>query len=209
MEHLYSLRDVSRVFGEREVLRIDSLDLEKGRIYGLLGPNGSGKTTLMRILGFLDQPTSGELYFSGTKVERDLASRYRARVVWVPQVPVMFTGSLRYNIEYPMRLKGTPRRERRERALALPRDVGLAELAEAPARRLSGGEAQRGSVARALAAGAEVILFDEPTASVDSRSRRELMDLIARIHRERGLSIVIATHDLSLAEELCGESVRL
>ncbi len=209
MEALYSLRRVCRSFGEREVLRIERLDFQKGRIYGFLGPNGSGKTTLMRLMAFLDTPTAGELLFAGTRVEAAEAYRFRARAVWVPQLPVMFTGSLRYNVEYPLRLRGLPRRERRAVAEALLADVGLLPLAEAPAGRLSGGEAQRGSVARALAAGAEVILLDEPTANVDFRSRRELIDLIAKIHAARGLSIFITTHDLLLAEELCQEKITL
>lgn len=208
-EFLYSVRNLTRRFGDREVLNIDSLDLEEGRIYGLLGPNGSGKTTLMRLLSFMDRPTSGEIRFRGRKVESEGASRFRAKVVWVPQSPVMFTGSLQYNVEYPMRLKRVKRRERREKALALLRDVGLEHLAGAPARRLSGGEAQRGSIARALAAGAEVILFDEPTASVDYRSRDELIALIKKLRRERGMSLVVTTHDLFLARELCEEIVAL
>lgn len=209
MDAVYSVRDLRRYFGEREVLNIPSLDLSKEEIYGLLGPNGSGKTTLMRILAFMDTPTEGAIYFRGDKVEPEYAARFRARVVWVPQSPVMFTGSLLYNVEYPMRLKKIHRRERRNRALSLLRDVGLEHLAAAPARRLSGGEAQRGSIARALAAGAEVILFDEPTANVDFRSRSEIIELIQRLHAERNLSIIVTTHDQFLADALCKKRITL
>lgn len=209
MGNVYSVRNLKRRFGDREVLNISSLDLKKGEIYGLLGPNGSGKTTLMRILSFMDTPTGGDIFFFGDKVEPDHAAQCRARVVWVPQSPVMFTGSLLYNVEYPMRLKRINRHERRDRALSLLRDVGLESLAAAPARRLSGGEAQRGSIARALAAGAEVILFDEPTANVDFRSRCELIELIRTLHAERGLSILVTTHDPYLADALCQTKITL
>ncbi len=208
-KELYTLRDVRRVFGDREVLSIPDLRLEAGRIYGLLGPNGAGKTTLMRILSFMDTPTEGEIVFAGELVRPEQAARHRARVVWVPQSPVLFTGTVLYNIEYPLRLKGVKRGERRERAMALLGSVGLTHLAVSPAHRLSGGEAQRASIARALAAGAEVILFDEPTGSVDFRSRAEIIALIGDLWRDRGLSIIVTTHDFELAAELCQERITL
>lgn len=209
MTDLYAIKNLSRRFGDREVLNIPELTLKAGTIYGLLGPNGSGKTTLMRMLSFLDAPNDGEIHFMGERVTPDQYARYRSRVVWVPQTPVMFTGTLLYNVEYPMRLKGMPKAERREKAMDLLTGIGLARLANAPARRLSGGEAQRGSIARALAAGAEVILFDEPTASVDFRSRSEIIRLIHDLWHNRGLSIIVTTHDFDLASEVCREEITL
>lgn len=206
---LYSLVNVRRCFGERQVLHIPSLTLEKDKIYALMGPNGSGKTTLMRLLAFMDAPTEGDIIFEGRKVNPDQRAQYRAHVVWVPQTPVLFTGSLLYNVEYPMRLKGVPRKQRRARAGELLESVGLAHLAEAAARRLSGGEAQRGSIARALAAGAKVILFDEPTANVDYRSREEIMRIIRALRQERGLSLMVTTHDQALADALAHERITL
>lgn len=206
---LYRLENIIQRFDRREVLNIPSLSLEARRIYVLQGPNGAGKTTLMRILSFMDAPAEGDIFFAGENVRPEQAARCRARVVWVPQSPVMFTGSLLYNVEYPMRIKGVPARERKEKAMALLRSVNLASLAKAPARKLSGGESQRGSIARALAAGPEVILFDEPTASVDYRSREEIIVLIRSLCLERGLSIVVTTHDAALAEEVGQESITL
>ena len=206
---LYSLANIRRCFGGREVLRIPAMTLEKGKIYGLLGPNGAGKTTLMRLLAFMDVPTEGEIAFEGRTVSPERYGQYRARVVWVPQTPVLFSGSLLYNVEYPMRLKGVPGRQRRLRAMELLDSVGLASLAQAPARRLSGGEAQRGSIARALAAEAEVILFDEPTGNVDYRSRGEIMRIIHALWQERGLSLFVTTHDKTLADELVQEEITL
>ena len=206
---LYSLANIRRCFGGREVLRIPAMTLEKGKIYGLLGPNGAGKTTLMRLLAFMDAPTEGEIAFEGRTVRPERYGQYRARVVWVPQTPVLFSGNLLYNVEYPMRLKGVPGRRRRARAMELLDSVGLASLAQAPARRLSGGEAQRGSIARALAAEAEVILFDEPTGNVDYRSRGEIMRIIHALWQERGLSLFVTTHDKTLADDLVQEEITL
>jgi ABC-type multidrug transport system, ATPase component len=209
MAELYSLHQVSKRFGDREVLCIEALTLEPGLIYGLLGPNGAGKTTLMRLLSFIDMPSSGTVRFMGETVLPEQAAQKRAKVVWVPQTPVMFSGTLLYNVEYPMKIKGVPATERRERAMALLETVKLDGLARAPARRLSGGEAQRGSIARALAAGAQVILFDEPTGNVDFQSREDIIELIFSLWQSRGLSVFVTTHDAELADVLCQKRVHM
>ncbi len=208
-EALYSLRGLRRVFGGREVLAVDELDLPAGLVYGLTGPNGSGKTTLMKLLAFLEQPEAGDIVFGGRLATAKNCGEFRSRVVWSPQFPVMFTGTLRYNVEYPMKIKGVPAADRRARARELLRRVGLADLAEAPARRLSGGEAQRASLARALAAGAEVLLLDEPTANVDMRARGELIRLLDELRRDQGLTLIIATHDPDLLSALADREIRL
>ena len=206
---LYSLRNVRRKFGDREVLNIESLDLEAGKIYGLFGPNGAGKTTLMRILAFMDCPNEGSIKFNQNEISLDFFARYRARVVWVPQSPVLFTGTVLYNIEYPMRLKGVRRNVSREKAFELLDCVGLRQLAASPAHRLSGGETQRASIARALAVMPEVILLDEPTANVDYYSRGEIINLLQTLWRERSLSIIVTSHDNALLEDLCQVKITL
>lgn len=209
MNALYSLRNITRRFGDREVLHIDALDVEPHEIYALLGANGAGKSTLMRILAFLDSPSGGELLFRDEKVPAGQEARFRPGVVWVPQFPVMFTGSLLYNIEYPMALKRVPQRERGRRAMEILENVGLAHLANAPAHKLSGGESQRASIARALAAGAEIILFDEPTANVDQRSLGDFIALVRDIWEWQKLSILITTHNTALAAALCRRQIFL
>lgn len=209
MTTLYSLDKVTRVFGERTILDIPELVIESHTIYGLLGPNGAGKTTLMKLLAFMDTPTTGFISFEGQRVAGKSGAALRSRVVWVPQTPIMFTGTLAYNIEYPMKIKGINGRTRKERMGELLELVGLSHLAKAPAQKLSGGEAQRASIARALAAGAEVILFDEPTASVDFKARGEIIRLIRMLHEQRGLSLIVTTHDRSLAMDLCSRFITL
>lgn len=209
MTALYSLHNVSQRFGPREVLRIDSLEIESGEIYGLLGSNGAGKTTLMRILAFLDAPASGDIRFKGRQVPSGEHARFRPGVVWVPQFPVLFTGSLGFNIEYPMALKGVPAQQRRLRARELMERCKLEHLANIFAPKLSGGEAQRAAVCRALAAGAEVLLLDEPTANVDQRSLEDFILMIRELWEEKKLSLFITTHNSALAAALCRKQIFL
>lgn len=206
---LFELENIVQRFGEREVLSIDSLRMEEGEIYALLGPNGAGKTTLMKILAFLDAPYSGNLYFKGQLVTSPLAAELRSRVVWSPQSPVMFTGTALYNVMYPMRIKGVHKKEAAECAMELLQEVRLEHLAKAQATGLSGGETQRVSAARAMAAGAEVILFDEPTANLDYQARQEMQELIHSLWKKRKISLLITTHDVRLAKELCRNIITL
>ena len=206
---LYILKNLTQQFGERQILNISHLEIEAEPVYALLGHNGAGKSTLMKILAFLDTPYGGELYFKGRLIKKEQWAGLRAKVVWVPQSPVMFTGTLQYNIEYPMRLKRINKADYQKRAAELLEIVGLKHLAQAPAHRLSGGEAQRASTARALAAGAEVILFDEPTASVDYKSRQEIINLIKQLKSNHHLSILITTHDADFAQQLCDRHIYL
>jgi ABC-type multidrug transport system ATPase subunit len=206
---LYQLQNVRRVFGRRTVLSIESLRIEPGRVYGLLGPNGSGKSTLMKLLAFLEEADGGQLFFKGQEVSKSNLPALRAQAVWSPQFPVMFSGTVLYNVEYPLRLKKTARAEGRRRACELLEQVDLLHLAEAPAPKLSGGEAQRVSLARALAAGAEVLLLDEPTANLDRAARESLLMLIEKLWQDQKLSIIVATHDHHLETELCQEFIQL
>ncbi|MDR1395586.1 MAG: ATP-binding cassette domain-containing protein, partial [Deltaproteobacteria bacterium] len=200
---LYRLEEVSQVYGEREVLSIKHLELSAGRIYGLLGHNGSGKTTLLKILAFLDSPHSGRLYFHGDAVTSRNMAGNRGRAVWTPQFPAMFSGSVLYNIEYPLKIRGLARPLRRKKALELLDLVGLSSLAKAAAPTLSGGEAQRIALARALACGAEVLLLDEPSANVDAASRAGLGRLLENLTSDPRLTVIMATHDEALEERLC------
>lgn len=209
MNTLYSLKNLTKKFGERQILNIKSLDIAAGEIYALLGDNGAGKSTLMRILAFLDPPSSGELIFRGHSTKPGQEAQHRKGIVWVPQFPVMFTGSLLYNIEYPMALQKIASADRKKKALELLELVKLAHLAHAPAHKLSGGESQRASIARALSAGAQVILFDEPTANVDQRSMGDFTALVRDIWQEKHLSIIITTHNAELAATLCPKQIFL
>ncbi|MDR2892718.1 MAG: ABC transporter ATP-binding protein [Deltaproteobacteria bacterium] len=209
MAALYSLHNLTRRFGEREVLCIDALEIEPGDTYALLGPNGAGKSTLLRLLAFLDAPSSGDLIYKGRKVTPGQLARFRPGVVLVSQFPAMFTGSLLYNIEYPLALKKIPRPERRKTALELLELVKLEQLVNAPAHRLSGGECQRAGIARALAAGAQTLLFDEPTANADQRSVGDFIRLTRDICKRQNLTVLISTHNPELAATICRRQIFL
>ncbi len=201
---LYYARDLTRIHGRRTVLAIDSLDIESGRIHGLLGANGAGKTTLLNILAFLDVPTAGHLGFDGRPVRFSGSHlrRLRRQVVLVDQHPVAFSTTVAGNIEFGLKIRRIGRRQRVriiDEVLAL---VGLEGFRNASARGLSGGETQRLAMARALAVTPKVLLCDEPTSSVDVENQAAIVDILRRINRERGISIIFTTHDRQLAAGL-------
>jgi ABC-type multidrug transport system ATPase subunit len=208
-ESLFRLVGLTKTYGSRTVLDISSLELTKGGVYALLGHNGGGKSTLLKILAFLDAPTQGSLFYKGNLTTPRNFAKGRGEVVWSPQFPVMFTGSARYNVELPMKIKGLAAKERRKRADEFLAKVSLSHLAEAYAPNLSGGEAQRLSLARSLATGAEVLLLDEPTANIDASSREAFLSLVDDLAKDPRLTIIIATHDPKVEERLPGERLRL
>lgn len=208
---LYELRDVRVAYGDRVVLDLPHLAIEAGRAYSLQGPNGAGKSTLLGILSFLNAPHHGEVRFGGGAVawrEADLRL-LRRKVGLVDQHPVMFSRSVRENVAYGLAIRGIEKNLRHrlaEEALDL---VGLRHLADAYAPRLSGGETQRVAIARVLANRPEVLLLDEPTASVDTQNRVIIEQVVAEL-RDRGeTTIVLCTHNRSQAAALCPSVIYL
>ncbi len=208
---LYSLRGLRQVFDGRTVLEIERLDLYAGRSYALQGPNGSGKSTLLHILALLQQPAVGVVEFKGKPViwrERSLHAM-RQKVVLVDQHPIMFSTTVLKNVEYGLRMRGMPARTRCRIAEQCLEQVGLQDLARRPAHRLSGGETQRVAIARALACSPEVLLFDEPTASVDVENQAVIESVIREIRSQRAISVIFATHRRLEATRLAEERVFL
>jgi len=208
---LYALHNLRKVYDGRAVLDLENLSLEKGRVLGLLGPNGAGKTTLLQILGFLLVPSSGDLLFEHKKVDftggnlMDL----RRRVVFVQQQPILFTSTVWKNVEFPLKIRNTPK-ERRNRVVDELLDlVGMAAFKYARGHKLSGGETQRVAIARALACSPEVILLDEPTANVDVESQITIERIIQEINRSKGISVIFTTHNMVQASRLADETIFL
>ena len=191
--------------GERQVPALRGVDLEIGRgeVVVLAGPSGSGKTTLLNLLGTLDEPDAGHLAFDGQELgaldprERTLLRRRRLGFVFQTfnLVPVL---SAVENVEYPLWIDGRGREECRRRARAALAAVGLAERGGHRPDQLSGGERQRVGVARALVHAPLAILADEPTGNLDSTTAAAIMDLFLELNRERGTTLLIATHDPDL-----------
>jgi len=201
------LEDMAKTYriGEVDVhaLRRVSLTIERGGFWAILGPSGSGKSTLMNLIGCLDRPTSGRYWLDGANVEDledDELSAYRLRHLGfvfqsfnlIPQLTV------RENIELPMYYRGTPPAESVKRAEHLAELVGLSDrLAHRPVE-LSGGQCQRVAIARALANDPPVILADEPTGNLDSRTGEQIMEMLCGLHRE-GRTLILVTHESRVA----------
>jgi len=208
---LYSVRNLTKVYDDRTVLDIPELSLQRGKIYGLLGPNGSGKTTLLSIFGFLARPSTGVVFYHDRPVHfsEKALQPLRRKVVLVNQHPIMFSTTVFKNVEFGLKIRKIPKSER----VGIVEDcldrVGMRRLKDAPASSLSGGETQRAAIARALACSPRVILFDEPTASVDAASQAAIENIIRDLHSDGRISIIISTHNLIQAAKLVEEKIFL
>ena len=203
------LEGVTKVY-QRDSVAVNALDgitleIRRGDFAVLVGPSGSGKTTLLNMIGGLDTPTAGRVRVAGTEIggmSKSELSRLRLRSIgFVFQefnlIPVL---SAVENAEFVMLLQGVPSAERRARAAALLRELGLEGMEDRRPSELSGGQQQRVAVARALAAEPLIVLPDEPTANLDSRAGAALMDLMRRLNGERGTTFVFSTHDPMVVE---------
>ena len=204
-----SLRDVRKSYrfegGEFQALKGVSFDVHEGELVALMGPSGSGKSTLMNVLGLLDSFDSGTYLLRGqdvtTLTERERAAARNAHIGFVFQafnlLPRM---SLLENVELPMVYAGVPPRLRRERARELLELVGLADKANNGPNQVSGGQKQRAAIARALALAPALLLADEPTGNLDSRTGEEIMELFRALN-EAGSTVVIVTHEPDIAAQ--------
>jgi putative ABC transport system ATP-binding protein len=185
---------------ETQALRGVSLSIENGEFAALVGPSGSGKTTLLQLIGCLDQPSSGKVYINGTDVtglnRNQRADVRRGTIGFIFQFFALIPTLTAYeNVELPLLLNGKSPKERLERVAEVLKAVGLSDLANHRPDQLSGGEQQRVAVARALATHPSLILADEPTANLDTANGEVVMQTMARLNQETGVTFVFATHD--------------
>ena len=208
---LYELNQVTRTFGNRTVLDIDSLSFSARKIYALIGPNGAGKTTLLNQLAFLDQPSSGLLHFKSAAVVYDHASltRLRRQVVLVDQSPILFSGSVWRNIEFGLKVRKIPQKERARRIAHALERVTMTDFAQRDIHGLSGGEVKRVALARALALEPEVLLCDEPTANVDQEHQEIILKILSHANSVRHMTIIFSTHYLSQSRQLAHHTMLL
>jgi putative ABC transport system ATP-binding protein len=177
-----------------------TFSVQPAEFTAMVGPSGSGKSTLLNIVGGLDRPTAGRVFIEGrdlaTLSDREVARLRRERIGFVFQsynlIPVL---TALENAEYVLMLMGVPTAARRERVAAVLKEVGLAGMERRFPRELSGGQQQRVAIARAIAAEPALVLADEPTANVDSLTAHGLLDLMARLNQERGITFLFSTHD--------------
>lgn len=182
--------------GGAEVLAVPDFDLHERESVALIGPNGAGKSTLLLVLATLLQPSAGEIRFHGaTVVVSGKDTSYRRRIAMVFQEPLLFDATVFDNVAAGLKIRGLPSSEIRQRVGECLERFHISHLADRSARRLSGGEGQRTSLARAFATRPEVVLLDEPFVALDPPTRRLLMDDLAQVLLEMGNAAVIATHD--------------
>jgi len=198
---ILSLENIEHRYGKRTVLRVSRLDVCKGEVLGLVGPSGAGKSTMLRLLNYLERPSEGQVCFHGEAyTAENIPLHLRRRITTVFQQPLLLDMTVRRNVIYGLRMRGDrDGTQRTENALAA---VGLSHLADARASTLSGGEAQRVSLARALVLEPEVLLLDEPTSNLDPTNVRIIEEIIAKVNREYSTTIVIVTHNVWQARRL-------
>ena len=191
---------------ELEILHGIDLDVKEGEFVSIVGASGSGKSTLMNMIGVLDRPTEGTYWLDGTDVQDaqdDELSQIRNRKIGFvfQNFNLISRTNARKNVELPMMYAGIPQKKRTQRAEELLDLVGMADRMDHQPNELSGGQKQRVAIARAMANDPAIILADEPTGALDSKTGRMVMDLFHRLNREQGKTIVLITHNQELAAE--------
>ena len=191
---------------ELEILHGIDLDVKEGEFVSIVGASGSGKSTLMNMIGVLDRPTEGTYWLDGTDVQDaqddELSQIRNHKIGFVFQnFNLISRTNARKNVELPMMYAGIPQKKRTQRAEELLDLVGMADRMDHQPNELSGGQKQRVAIARAMANDPAIILADEPTGALDSKTGRMVMDLFHRLNREQGKTIILITHNQELAAE--------
>ncbi len=208
-DNTFDLRDVSKVYCmkgvETHALRNVNLTIKKGEYAAIIGPSGSGKSTLMHIMGCLDTPTSGKLVLEGEDVsdmeDDELAHVRREKIGFVFQSYNLIPGLTAIeNVSLPMRFNGVGKGDAQKRAIELLKKVGLSDRMHHKPSEMSGGEQQRVAIARSLVNDPDILMADEPTGNLDSKTGLEIMDLIEELHENTGKTVIIVTHDKKLAK---------
>ncbi len=204
---LYGLQGVTQQYNGRFVLSLDEMQIQRGEILALVGPSGAGKSTLLRLLNFLESPVSGAITFDGTAVNGNLPLATRRRVTTVFQKPALLRRSVAANIGYGLGLRG----EKISPELLdywLTR-LGLQELRNQKASKLSAGEAQRAALARALVIRPDVLLLDEPTANLDPYNVDLIENIVREENHKNNTTVVLVTHNVFQAKRLAHRTALL
>jgi molybdopterin-binding protein len=202
MKVMIELDNVTKMYGKITALNGVSLNIPRGEVFTLIGPNGSGKTTLLRILAYIEKPTKGKVYLDGQLVEERSMPKLRLKGTMVFQKTVLFNATAYENIAYGLKLRGFSKEEINERVRNVLKLVKLEGCEKRSAKKLSGGEQQRVSLARALALQTELLLLDEPMANLDQRNASIIEAAISQIRQETNTTIILATHNMFQVETL-------
>lgn len=195
--------DISQLkkhYGSRRIIDLEALQLESGKILGLTGVNGAGKTTLLRILAGLDNNYEGKIYYDQ---QLGLTTESRQQVTYLSQKPYMMKGSVRENIAYPLLLRKMELGLIKTKTDCLMEELGLQSLAEQHATLLSGGEAQKVALARALIFEPKLLLLDEPTASIDAQTITHIENTLKKRNQDQHMTMVMISHDRKQLAAIC------
>ncbi len=211
MEPIIEIKNLSKTFGSGNnqvaALQNVSLDIRSGEIFGIIGLSGAGKSTLVRCINLLERPDEGQVLFHGKNLmemgDKKLRQQRRTISMIFQSFNLLDQRTALDNICFPLELVGTPKKEARKRAMELLETVGLPDKANAYPVQLSGGQKQRIAIARALATNPEVLLCDEATSALDPQTTDSILKLLQKINHERGITVIIITHQMSVIEQIC------
>ncbi len=198
-ETMLSVKDLLVKRGDQTVLLVDSLDIHQGEVLAVIGPNGAGKSTLLLVLARLLLPYSGQIYFRGSPIEQENELTYRRRIALVLQEPLLMHQSVFDNVAAGLKFRGLPRQEIKNRTKEWLERLEISHLHNRPGQRLSGGEAQRTSLARAFALQPELLLLDEPFSALDAPTRSRLLQDLHALLSQTSITTIFITHDLDEA----------
>ena len=211
MEPIIEIKNLSKTFGsgpnQVAALQDVSVAVQSGEIFGIIGLSGAGKSTLVRCINLLEHPNEGAVLFHGKDLtnlkEKELRMQRRKISMIFQSFNLLDQRTSLENICFPLELAGVSKKEAKKRALELLETVGLPDKADAYPVQLSGGQKQRIAIARALASEPEVLLCDEATSALDPKTTDQILQLLQKINRERGITVIIITHQMSVIEQIC------
>ena len=210
---MIELRNISKTFqtsdGTVEALKNVTLTVADGDIYGIIGMSGAGKSTLVRCINMLERPTSGQILINGENLSElgnsELRERRRKMTMIFQGFNLLMQRNCLDNICFPLELSGMKKKDARKKAAELLNTVGLPDKGKAYPAQLSGGQQQRIAIARALATNPEILLCDEATSALDPKTTQSILELIQKINRELGITVIVITHQMSVVEKICNK----
>ena len=194
---------------DKKIVALDNINLtiKRGEIFGIIGLSGAGKSTLVRCINFLEEPTEGNVIFEGQNLgklnKRDLLKARRSMAMIFQNFNLLSQRNALQNVCFPMEIAGVPKSEAKKRAGELLKVVGLADRMTSYPSQMSGGQKQRVAIARALSTNPSVLLCDEATSALDPNTTSQILELLKKINRELGITIVIITHEMKVIESIC------